>query len=641
MRLGFLLCGNRTCGIYFCSFQVIFYRVIVSKRTVVIQFIRIYLFGEQDSLTAARFLADCCGKAQRGNRRMDTKFAKSAYWNFLLWGMCSSLSVTLSTIIDATLVGNFVGSSGLAVSNLATPVYLLYALFGLTLGMGSSVLIGGKLGASDVEGANDLFHQVLTAGLVLGLACMVLVLAFRSSLCRFLGAEGELLALAQPYLTVVFTAAPVFILYHILNLCVCTDGAPKLAAAASAVVIAVNLGLDLLFMAVLRWGIVGASAALCIGEGLGLVVLLTHFTRKNALLKLRLKRPRRESLKGFVGNGFGVGSSQIFQALVMLVFNTLLLADGEDGVTHVAIFGVIYTMSTVPQAVFDGAGSAMTTVVSIFTGERDDEGILTVLKLGLKIVCAAGAVIAAGFLLGAERILCFFGLEGDSIPQAVNAFRIYSVSVIFMGVNALAVSFWQSIGWAKLAAWMSAARNFVLMLALGVLLIPGMSITGLGLTYVCSEAVCLLAAAVLLGGSAAYVRKKYRMTGAVFERYYTIQTESVTQIAADLEQLCEEWEIGPQQTFFINLMAEELLINIIKFGLTDSQKEYYIAIRVMKQDSGEDGYIMRIRDNVNSYNPFEHRGDDIDNAVIRMIRTKTRYYDYQRKLIFNYLYLIL
>ena len=160
-----------------------------------IQFTRVYLFGEQDSLTAARFLADCCGKAQRGNRRMDTKFAKSAYWNFLLWGMCSSLSVTLSTIIDATLVGNFVGSSGLAVSNLATPVYLLYALFGLTLGMGSSVLIGGKLGASDVEGANDLFHQVLTAGLVLGLACMVLVLAFRSSLCRFLGAEGELLAL--------------------------------------------------------------------------------------------------------------------------------------------------------------------------------------------------------------------------------------------------------------------------------------------------------------------------------------------------------------------------------------------------------------------------------------------------------------
>ena len=67
---------------------------------------------------------------------METKFAKSAYWNFLLWGVCTSLGVTVSTIVDAMMVGNIIGSSGLAVSNLATPVYLAYALFGLTLGVG-------------------------------------------------------------------------------------------------------------------------------------------------------------------------------------------------------------------------------------------------------------------------------------------------------------------------------------------------------------------------------------------------------------------------------------------------------------------------------------------------------------------------
>ena len=37
----------------------------------------------------------------------------------------------------------------------------------------------------------------------------------------------------------------------------------------------------------------------------------------------------------------------------------------------------------------------------------------------------------------------------------------------------------------------------------------------------------------------------------------------------------------------------------------------------------------------------DNSGDEIDNAVIQMIQTKTKYYDYQRKLIFNYLYLIL
>lgn len=48
-------------------------------------------------------------------------------------------------------------------------------------------------------------------------------------------------------------------------------------------------------------------------------------------------------------NGFGVGSAFIFQAVVMLVFNTMLLkGNSENGTFSVAVFGVIYTMSTIP-----------------------------------------------------------------------------------------------------------------------------------------------------------------------------------------------------------------------------------------------------------------------------------------------------
>ena len=68
---------------------------------------------------------------------METNYAKSAYRTFLFWGVCSSLGVTISTLVDATLVGNFIGSTGLAVANIATPVFLLYLLMGITLGGGA------------------------------------------------------------------------------------------------------------------------------------------------------------------------------------------------------------------------------------------------------------------------------------------------------------------------------------------------------------------------------------------------------------------------------------------------------------------------------------------------------------------------
>ena len=71
-----------------------------------------------------------------GRRKIIWKqtMTKVQYRTFLFWGVCSSLGVTVSTLVDATLVGNFIGSTGLAVANIATPVFLLYLLMGITLG---------------------------------------------------------------------------------------------------------------------------------------------------------------------------------------------------------------------------------------------------------------------------------------------------------------------------------------------------------------------------------------------------------------------------------------------------------------------------------------------------------------------------
>ena len=49
----------------------------------------------------------------KSERRAAMQFARGAYWYFLFWGVCSALGTTFSTLIDAILVGNLVGSDGL------------------------------------------------------------------------------------------------------------------------------------------------------------------------------------------------------------------------------------------------------------------------------------------------------------------------------------------------------------------------------------------------------------------------------------------------------------------------------------------------------------------------------------------------
>ena len=571
---------------------------------------------------------------------MEANFAKSAYRVFLIWGVFSSFCITVCTLVEAVMVGNLVGSDGLAVVSIATPIFLVYALFGLTFGVGSGIMIGRRLGASDVDEANRLFSGGLVFCAFVGVLCTLLSAFFGDEICRFLGAKGDLFPLAKQYLTVVFLSAPLFIIYQFLSVSVRTDGDPKLAALASAIVIVTNITLNIVFMRVLGWGIVGASASLCIATATGIVVLLFHFVKKHSLLRFQLSLPKFADLKSFAVNGFGVGSAYFFGAVVMLVFNVLLLESG-NGVINVAIFGIIYTMSMVSFAVFDGAGNAVSTVVSIFAGEKDGRSMFVILRQGISTAVICGALITLAFLLCADWIVRFFGLSGEpSLTTAAFAFQIFSVSIIFTGINTVLTSFWQTIGRAKLAGTMSVIRNFVLMLVLGVALISRYEIVGVGITYVCSELLCLAigVAVMFFNGSKAYVAEKFQSPSRIYEKYYSIETESIAHIASDLDGLCEHWDVSGKQRFFINLIVEELLINIIKFGLADSGKKCYIAIKLLDND-GE--YIVRIRDNVRIYNPFDSDGDDIDRAAIKMITKKAKYYDYQRKLIFNYLYLII
>lgn len=550
------------------------------------------------------------------------------------------MSVTMCTIIDAALIGNFVGSTGLAVAGIVTPVFMLYALLGVTVGTGANVMIGRALGAADREGAGRMMGKQLFIGLTVGIALLVLSFLFRDAVIRFLGAKEELTALTTAYLTPVFLASPLFVLYHMLTLSVRTDGDSALAAAASAVVIVTNLALDFLLMGGLGWGIRGASVSLCISELLGVLLLLTHFFRKLSLLRLRLDVPALSDVRTYIVNGFGVGSTYIFQALVMLVFNRLLLSDPINGVANEAIFGVLYTISTIPQAFFYGAGDAFAPAVSIFTGEQDGESILAVLRQGVLVTAVFGILTVAVFLLFAEPLLRIFGLDRAQISAASAALRLFSVNFLFAGFNILATAFWQSIGRARLAGVMSLLRNFALMLLIGSVLISRFQITGLAATYICSEAFCLLFALLVLAVSPSkrYISGRYAPAGRVFEKYYSIQKESVAQISADIGELCDAWDIGAKQAFLLNFIAEEILLNIIKFGLKDRPGKHYIDIRLLE---GESSYTLCIRDDVKAYNPFTSDGDSIDNAVLGAIRKKARYCDYQRKLVFNYLYLII
>ena len=569
---------------------------------------------------------------------MNNNFAKNAYLKFMLWGILSSMGVTFCTLIDAMMIGHFIGSEGLAVTSLSNFVFLFLGLIAITLAVGSNVLIGQNIGACDYSKANELFQKVLTSGLIISLVFTIISLVFKSPFLSLSGASGNIKDLLNLYLLPVFIFAPIFILYNILAVSVRTDSNPNLAGIASIVLIIINLLLDLLFMGVFKMGVFGASLSMCIGELCAFLILLLHFKDKKHLLRFSFIWPDLKNIKRFIINGLGVGSFYIFQAIVVLVFNNLLLKNQDSGVTYVAIYGVIFTVSQIPSGIFDGAGNAFGPVMSIFAGENDYKSMNYVLKVALRCVCAINVVVVALFFIFAKEILAFFSIHnfiGDLV------FKIYSLSIIFTCINSLITAYWQCIGRPVHAFLISLFRNLLLMVIVGNILIRRTYIVGLVLTYLVVEFICTICILVvyITSPSKKYVEKKYSSDDLCFEKYYVIKKESMQDISKDLESVIEKWDVDMKTSFKINFICEEILLNIIKFGLSDSKKEYYIDIKLIKKNDGS--YVLRIRDNVNTYNPFDTDGDQIDNGVINLIKSKTKYYNYERKLIFNYLFMVI
>ena len=575
---------------------------------------------------------------------MDTRFQYSAYRYFLIWGICSSLALTICTLVDATLVGNLVGDTGLAVSNISTPVYLIYALFGITIGVGSNVNISRFLGAYDKENANKVFHSALTLGLIISLISLCPLL-FEKAYFSFLGFTEDLYPLAKEYLGVVMWSAPIFIMYHIFSASVRTDSNPRLVAIASSVVIITNIVLDIVFMKFMAMGIKGASLSLCIGEFLGLIVLLTHFLKKDKLLSLKLGSLDFEQVRNTVSNGFGLGSSQVFSAVVMLSFNTMLLRyGGINGTFYVAVYGIIYTLSTIPVGVYDGNSASIQTVISFLSGESDTNGIYAVLKRALITVSCLSLCIALCFVFFSSSLFSFFGIKLDSANSVANmALRVFALSILFTGINTSVTAFWQSIGRRYLASMMSLVRNCLFLLIAGLILIPSRNILGVAASYVITEVVGVLIVIAILwiSPSRMYVERKFGLTGRFFEKTYPIEKERMEDISKDLEKISEEWDLDVKKSFMINFISEEILLNIIKFALENKEnfkKGYYISIKLINKD---DDLVLRIRDNVRHYNPFEAQGDEIDSGVLKLIKKKTKYSEYQRKMVFNYFYTII
>lgn len=565
-------------------------------------------------------------------------FAGRAFRVFAANSILASLGVTVGTTVDAVIIGNALGQTGLAALNVAIPIYMLYNLISFAIGIGGATLVSVAAGEEKPAEAQKQFSLSLFWGVFLGLLITLAGVFFSDSAVSLLGGG----AMSREYIMPILYTAPLFIVAPILNLMLRSDADPALSTLGIAASVVVNLVLDIVFVYLMDWGMRGAAAAMIAGQLSALAVYLLHFSKKDITLRLKVRLNELKGLLRLWRGGISTASSYAYMCVYILVFNNLLArAAGDAGI---AVFSVLFNVSLFAYAVFDGISLALPTLIGTFKGEKDTAGISLTMKNALLTSAAAGTLVAVLILLFPEGLMSLFGIK--QAPGALTL-RYYAPSALFACINSLFAAYFQAVGRSGLSACITLMRGFLFILIIGPFLIASDWVRGLGAVFTAAEVLCFIIWLI-----AAYIikRKNGFKTLLLFE-HINVSPEDVYEatisksldelpvIVQSIEDFCERHGISSQKAYCINLTVEELAANIIQFGFTD-RRAHYISIKLTHY-RGETS--VRLRDDATGYNPFEkgEGNDGLDFLGVEMIRKIAKSFYYRRSLIFNNLLIIL
>ena len=194
--------------------------------------------------------------------------------------LAASFLQLLYNTADTIIVGRFVGKIALtAVGGSAGQIYAMVTEFMIGVSGGAGVILSQAYGARDKKLLDDGLHNAIALALVIGtlFTCIGLILA--GPALRLAGAPPETLANSILYLRIVFAGLIPNVLYNMGASILRAVGDSKKPLHFLLLSSCINILLDILFVAVLHWGIGGAAFATILSQSLSATLVLRTLIR--------------------------------------------------------------------------------------------------------------------------------------------------------------------------------------------------------------------------------------------------------------------------------------------------------------------------------------------------------------------------
>ena len=396
-------------------------------------------------------------------------------FNYATPAIIAMASSSLYHLIDSAFVGHGVGGAAIAGMAITMPIMNIGAAFGAMVGVGAGARISLRLGEGNKAAAEKTLCNAVILNIIIGFTIMAVMLGFLDEILELFSggkASAETLAYAKDFMQIILLGNVTMHLYLGMNDMIRASGNPRKSMAIMLTSVAVNLALNPLFIFVFEWGIRGSAAATIIAQFVSFLIALSHFCSKKSFL--HFKREAFHFDWKIVGNILSIGLApflmNICASVVVAFVNTAMLKYGGADL-YVSAYGIVNRIALLFIMVVMGLNQGMQPIVGYNYGAKN---YARVRKVVYMTICCGVAFATLGFILG-ETIpdviaRAFVDSENGNdsliVEAATQGLRIVLAVFPLVGFQVVVGGFFQYIGKAPLAIFISLTRQLIFLLPL-------------------------------------------------------------------------------------------------------------------------------------------------------------------------------
>ncbi len=328
-----------------------------------------------------------------------------------------------------TVMVSSVGEAAVSAVSLVDGINILLINVFASLSTGGAVVVSQLIGQSAMKKANYAAKQLILITALLSVLIMIVIIIFNRSLLYLIfgNVEQAVMSNAEIYFMISALSYPFISLYNSGCALFRSIGNSKISMINSAIMNAINIVLNAVFIYGMNWGVFGAVVATLIARMVACIVVLRSLTHPDNAIHVNDYLHWKFDflyIKKILTIGIPSGLENGMFQLGKLLVQSLIATFGTYAIAANAVSNSLCQMQIIPGTAMS---LAMVTVVGRCVGAKDYNQAKYYIKKIMKITYLFTVVLVAILLFLTPATLSFYSLSNQATDLAYQCIFLHGI----------------------------------------------------------------------------------------------------------------------------------------------------------------------------------------------------------------------